>query len=170
MSAEGSVEVLGPALGAARARSAAGALARGIAAVAIVLVATVAGTGWLYLLRHTGALDAGPRLVEALPLQRLARDDAQPLLRMIVAWLPAGVVAGAMLGAATRLTRAARATVVGVLGWIVLFLAGAASDSVTASEKLLPHIAPQFGRGAIWLAAALMAAGALAVGGRRRRA
>jgi hypothetical protein len=142
----------------------AGRLGRGIAGALVALLATLAAIGWLYLLRHTGALDAGPRLHEALPLQRLAGGDAQPLLRMIVAWLPAGLVAGFGLRAVTRLGRGWRAIAVGVTGWAVLFLVGAASDSVTASEKLAPHLAPQFGRGSIWLAAVLMALGALGSG------
>jgi hypothetical protein len=135
--------------------------ARGAAATALVLAATLAGVGWLYLLRHSGTLAVGPRLHEALPLQRLAGGDAQPLLAMVVAWLPTGFVAGFALAALTRLARGWRAAVVGLGGWVVLFLAGAASDSVTASDKLAPHLAPQFGSGAIWLAAGLMALGAL---------
>lgn len=146
-----------------RLRGAAGHGARGLAAALIVVLATIAGIGWLYLLRHAAVLGYGPRLRDALPLQRLAGGDAQPLLRLACTWIPVGLVAGLALRASTRLTWAARAMVAGAGAWIVLFVAGAGSDSVTASEKLAPHIAPQFGRGALWVAAALVAAGALCV-------
>ncbi|HEU4978965.1 MAG TPA: hypothetical protein VFT42_08745 [Solirubrobacteraceae bacterium] len=150
-----------------RLSTAAGHGGRGVAAAAIVLLATIAGIGWLYLLRHAAVLGYGPRLREALPLQRLAGGDAQPLLRLACTWIPAGLVAGLALRASTRLTWAARVLVTGAGAWVVLFVAGAGSDSVTASEKLAPHLAPQFGRGALWVAAALVAAGALCVARRR---
>src|SRR4051812_25654475 len=68
------------------------------AAVALsVLVATLAAFGWLYVLRRSGAIAAGPELPDALPLQRLAGGAAQPLSRVVLAWLPAGVVAGLAL-------------------------------------------------------------------------
>ena len=121
---------------------------------------TCAGIGWLYLLRHAGALAGGPDLTDALPLQRLAGGDAQPLARIAVAFLPAGIVAGFVLRAAGFRRRVPRA--LGMLaGCAVLLMAlAAAADTITASERLSDHLVQQPQRPAIWLAAALVAAGA----------
>jgi hypothetical protein len=144
--------------------------AGGVTATVLVVVAIAAGVGWLYLLRTTRALDAGPTFTDALPLQRLAGQGTQPLLRLAVAWVPAGLVAGIALGALTSLRRIARAIVAGVVAFVVLFAAGAGSDSVTASDPLSPHIAPQLHRAALWTAVALVVCGALLAPVRRRRA
>ena len=77
---------------------------------------TAAGVGWLYALRSAHVLGAGPHVAEALPLQRLAKDDDQPLLRLVAAWLPAGLVAGLAVQAAWPMARPIRALVVGVRG------------------------------------------------------
>jgi hypothetical protein len=134
-----------------------------------VVAALAAGIGWLYALRGVGALDAGPYLHDALPLQRLAGQGDQPLLRVAAAWAPAGLAAGIVLAALTRLRRAARTAVVAACAVVILFAAGAVSDTVTASDPLSPHVAPQLGRAALWVAAALAAAGAAAAGRGRRR-
>src|SRR2546421_923768 len=55
--------------------------------------AVVAGVGWLYLLNRAHAIDLGPNAKGALPLEELARRGAQPVGRMAVAWVPAGVAA-----------------------------------------------------------------------------
>src|SRR5205085_604507 len=89
-------------------------LGRGALGVAVTVVATAAGVGWLYLLFQWGALDAGPHVSGALPLQQLAGNEAQPLLRVAVAWLPAGVAAGAALTALTRMGWVARGAEVGL--------------------------------------------------------
>jgi hypothetical protein len=135
-------------------------IARPAAALGAAILGTAAGIGWLYLLRHSAALDAGPGLREALPLQRLAGGATQPLLRLVVAWLPTGLIAGLALTAAGYRRRAARAAVMFVLTLILLVALGAMSDAVTASERLRDHLAAQPGTLAIWLAAALVAAGA----------
>jgi hypothetical protein len=136
-------------------------LARGAAAAGAVVLAVVAGAGWLYLLRDLAALAEGPRVSGALPLQRLAGGDAQPLVRVLAAWIPAALVCRMLLGTVTRLRAPGRAAAAG-LGSLVLLLAyGAVADTVTASDTLGPHVAPQLGHGATWLAAALMGAAAL---------
>ena len=66
---------------------------RRVAAVPALVVITAAGVGWLYLLRDAGALALGPHVPETLPLQRLAHGDAQPLARLVAAWLLAPVQA-----------------------------------------------------------------------------
>jgi hypothetical protein len=57
------------------------ALTRAAIGVVIAAIAVIAGVGWLYLLRDAGLLGVGPRVRDALPLQQLAGDDGQPLLR-----------------------------------------------------------------------------------------
>jgi hypothetical protein len=126
----------------------------------VAIAVTAAGIGWLYLLRRTGGLRAGPTLHEALPLQRLAGGSDQPLVRVVAAWLPAGLVSGVLLWAIGFPRRPVRAAVTFV-GCLALLLAlGAAADAVTASDPLRAHIAQQPHRVAIWLAAGLAAVGA----------
>jgi hypothetical protein len=139
-----------------------GTLGRGAAVVAMVLVAVAGGIGWLYALRHVGGLKIGPRLTDALPLQRLAGGAAQPLARIIAAWLPAGLVAGVGVGLVSRLRRPARGLVVFVLALALVLAVAAASDSVTHSESIRHHLHEQPHRAATWLAAGLMALGAVA--------
>jgi hypothetical protein len=130
---------------------------------------TAAGIGWLYLLRHAGTLDAGPGVREALPLQRLAGGAEQPLARLVVAWLPAGLAMGLLLRAAGYPRRAVRAALSFGTTLVLLLALGAAADAVTASESLQSHLAAQPHRAATWIAAALVAVGAaLPAGGGRR--
>src|SRR4051794_41252843 len=86
---------------------------RGVAAVLVPVLATLAGVGWLYLLKDVGLLDAGPAVGGALPLERLAGDDAQPLLRVLAAWIPAAAAGAAALSALTQLRPASRGIVAG---------------------------------------------------------
>lgn len=122
------------------------------------LVAAVAGFGWLYVLHRGNALGAGPRLGEALPLQRLAGGAAQPLTRVVIAWLPAGVFAGVALRWAGLGRR--RGAGVFAASLVLLLATGAAADAITASEPLARHMAPQLHREAIWVASALVGLGA----------
>lgn len=150
-----------------RARAVALGAARGLGAVLVIVAITLAATGWLDLLRRSGLLRAGPFLHEALPLQRLAGNGAQPLVRVIAAWLPAGLAGGAvlyMLGLRSRLARAA----VVFAGCALLLLAlGALADAISESDPIGMHVSEQPGRVVIWVAAALAAAGAAVVGRRR---
>lgn len=143
------------------ARSTLGSATRAVAVVLVVVGATAAGVGWLYVLRKSGVLDAGPRLAEALPLQRLAGGATQPVGRLVVAWLPTGLAAGIGLGLVSRLRRVGRAVAVFAIGLAVLLAAGAASDAVTSSEPIRRHLREQPHRAAIWVAAGLMALGAV---------
>jgi hypothetical protein len=140
-----------------------------LAGAATVVAAVAAGLGWLYLLRTAHVLAVGPRVAEALPLQRLNGDDRQPLLRMLVAWAPAALVAAAGLACFTRLRRPARALAAGGGAALLLGLTGAMSDAVTASDPFSAHIGAQPGRIAIWLPAALFAACALMPAGAAAR-
>jgi hypothetical protein len=143
-------------------------LRTGAVVVAAGLGATSAGIGWLYLLHRSGALVVGPSLGEALPLQRLAGGASQPLARIVVAWLPAGLVAGLALEAAGLRRRWVRGPALFAVCLVLLLALGAAADTVTASERLGDHLAEQPHRLVIWLAAALAGAGA-ALPGRVRR-
>lgn len=133
------------------------------------MVVTAAGVGWLYLLFQAAVLPVGPRLAGALPLQQLASSDAQPLLRLVAAWLPAGVAAGVLV---PGLGRVGRTILVGVVSAAVLIAAGAVSDAVALNERVVPHLGPQLGRAGTWVAVGLMVIGSLPVGrgrvGRRR--
>ena len=132
-----------------------------VAACLCVVVAVVAGTGWLYLLREFHGLAAGPRFDGALPLQQLARGDAQPLLRMIVAWLPAGLALGASLGLLTRLPRLIRAAVTAFGSAVLLLLASAVSDAIAENDSVSTHVSNAFSRDGVWLAVGLVACGVL---------
>jgi hypothetical protein len=143
-------------------RSATGHLARGAAVVAVVLATVAGGIGWLYALRHAGVLKAGPRLADALPLQRLAGGADQPLARVVAAWLPAGLVGGLGVALVSRLRRPVRGLAVFALALALVLAVAAASDSVTHSEPIRRHLHEQPHRAATWLAAGLMALGALA--------
>ena len=68
----------------------------GVGGVLGVLVGLLAGFGWLYVLRGLDWLGVGPRIADALPLLQLAGFDGQPLLRVVVAWVLAGALAGVL--------------------------------------------------------------------------
>jgi hypothetical protein len=156
-----------PAPLARRRRSLPLAAARAAGALVVVLGAVGAGIGWLYLLRDVGALHAGPAVPEALPLQRLAGNDAQPLARLLVAWLPTGALAGLALRAIGLERRTARAALMLPACLILLAALGATADAVTANDPLRAHVSEQAHRPATWLAACLVAL-AVALPGRRR--
>lgn len=130
--------------------------------IAAIAAAVVAGTGWLYLIRHTRVLAFGPRFGGALPLQQLAGGSAQPLGRMLAAWLPAGLALGLSLAWITRLPRWARAAVA-VLGATVLLSTGSVvSDAIAQNEPLASHIRSGLARPGVWLSIALVGVGVLA--------
>jgi hypothetical protein len=137
-----------------------------VAGLALVLLAACAGMGWLYLLREAGALDAGPRLSGALPLEQLARGDDQPLLRVVFAWVPAGVAAGVALAWATGWDRGRRALAIGLLGFVVLFATGAVSDAVAVNETVVSKLGGQFSHGGLWIEVACLVIGSLLIGRR----
>ncbi len=141
---------------------------RTLALAATGLAVVLGGLGWLFLLRGAGVLSAGPALAEALPLQRLAGGAAQPLARLVVAWLPAGLVAGALLARAGFARRWVRAALMLSVGAALLMALGGFADAITESDPLGSHLAAQPGRAAIWAAAGLLAAGAAIPRARRR--
>jgi hypothetical protein len=132
---------------------------RAVSVLALILV-TIAGLGWLYLLVSLRILGFGPDVPAALQLQRLAGNAAQPVLRVVAAWLPTGVAAGTVLLALGWRSRAARAALGFGVTAVLLLALGAAADAVTASEPLGDHLRQQPQRLAPWLAAGLVGAGA----------
>ena len=98
------------------------------AAFVIIVAGLLAGTGWLYLLRGLRWLDVGPRIGDALPLLQLASFDAQPLLRVLAAWVLAGALTGVALSQVAPRRRVAPAFVVAL---IVLLLAAQESYALT---------------------------------------
>jgi hypothetical protein len=138
----------------------------------VAVLAVCAGVGWLYLLRDSAALAAGPRLHAALPLEELASRDAQPLLRVAVAWLPAGFVVGLALGLTWRRPHAGWIAVAcGALTFAILFLTTAASEAVSQNERLTAYLGPALHRSGLWGAVAFAVIGSLpaAAAARRRR-
>ena len=134
---------------------------RPLGAVLASVLVVGGGVGWLDRLSGVALLDIGPTVPGALPLQRLAGGDAQPLARVLCAWIGAGLVMGAVLASIRRLGRARRAGLAAVIGGVTLVAIGAAQDAVTTSEPLRAHILPQLSREGLWVAVAVLAACAL---------
>jgi len=128
-----------------------------------VALVVVAATGWLYTLRNLEVLRVGPHVSGALPLQQLARSDDQPLLRLIVVWVPAGALAAALLSRWARMSAPAVLASIVAIAFVLLVLAGAMSDAVAISESVRGHIASQFTRAGTLVAVVLMLVGALPV-------
>lgn len=134
---------------------------RPVGAVLASALIVAGGVGWLNVLGGVPLLDAGPPIPGALPLQRLAGNEAQPLARVLVAWIGAGLVMGAVLAAAGRTGRLIRATVAALTGGVTLVVLGALQDSITTSEPLLGHVPPQLTREGLWVAVTVLTACAL---------
>ena len=140
--------------------------ARCALAVAFVLAALLAGFGWLYVLRGLGWLRGGPGVPDSLPLLQLAGFDVQPLGRVLVAWLAAGIVAGFLLINVRRLWRALFA---GAAALILLLLGSQAAFALTRNLRLSDVIWSRRPGLGPWLEALLFAVGC-AIPGRLPRA
>ena len=101
------------------------------AALVVMIAGLLAGIGWLYVLRGLHWLDVGPRISDALPLLQLASFDAQPLLRVLAAWVLAGAICGVALSQVAPRRRVAPAFVVAL---VMLLLA--AQESYAATRNL----------------------------------
>jgi hypothetical protein len=144
-----------------------GAVRERVATVAATGVATVAAVGWLYLFRNAVALRLGPKIGGALPLQRLAGQDAQPLPVLLLAWAPAGLLVGLVPRRGADIGPIAVAALVGAVSFAVLWVAGAAADALTANEPVGAYVGPALEHGALWVAPA--AAALCAAAARRAR-
>lgn len=152
----------GSRLSAPRAAFAFGARLTGSFAVSVAAV--VVGIGWLYVLRGLGWPTAGPRLGDSLPLMQLAGGDGQPLTRLLLAWLPTGMIAGAVL---IRTPRTWRALIVGILGLALLLLASQVSYALARNVRLGDVIWTRSPGAGAWLEGLMLAVGA-ALPGRLR--
>ena len=124
--------------------------------VVSLLLGLLAGFGWVYVLRGLGWLGGGPQIADSLPLLQLAGFDGQPLLRVVVAWVLAGVLAGLPL---VRVRPARRALITGALGLVALLLASQAASALTHNLRfsdVVWHRAPGPGP---WLEALCFAVG-----------
>ncbi len=143
----------------------------GIAAPALLLpaalAATLAVTGWLYLVGSSAALP-GPRIGDALPLDELSHHAAVPLLLFLAGWAVAGALLG-LLGRAVRIDRLTAGLVLALLVGILLDATSAVSIAVTRQisfQLAFDHAAVL---PAVYVAAALAGLGG-AVFGRTRTA
>ncbi len=129
-----------------------------------VVVLVLTGIGWLDLLRRAGVLDFGPLVPGALPLEQLAQEDRQPLLRLLLAWLPVGALAAWVLGPPGRW----RPLALAVVAFVLLVVIGAVSDAASISGPLSEHVVPQLWRAGTLVAVGLIVLGSQAVWWRRR--
>lgn len=107
-------------------------LVAAVLAAAIVLLASLlAGFGLLYRLRSQHWTGAGLPIGDSLPLLQLAGFASQPLLRIALAWVPAGMIFGL---AVVRVPAMRRGVLAAVLGTLVLLLA---SDAAFALARNL---------------------------------
>jgi len=108
-----------------------GGTLRGVAGALLVLLSVFVGIGLLYAIRGLGWAPAGPSVPDSLPLLALAHHDGQPLARVALAWVAAGVAFGLL----TRWIAPRRRTLVALLPTLILLIV--ASDASSAlSENL----------------------------------
>jgi enterochelin esterase-like enzyme len=121
-----------------------------------LLLCTLTGLGLLYAQRGLQWFAIGPPIPDSLPLLQLAGFDGQPVARVILAWLAAGVIIGFAL---IRLGPLQRSVLVGLLGVLILLLASDASYALARNVRLegvLLDRAPGLGP---WLEGVLLAVG-----------
>lgn len=111
---------------------AAGAVGVTVGGILVLMVSLLAGYGWLYALRGLHWFGAGPAAGDALPLLQLAGFDGQPVVRIVVAWLPAGLIAGvALLGVRPR----RRVVLLGPAALVLLLAASQAAYALTRNLR-----------------------------------
>ena len=102
---------------------------------AALVVCSGAALGLLYTMRQLRWLAVGPPIPDALPLLQLAGFDAQPLARVLVAALLAGLALGAAL---IRVERQRRVIFVGVFALFVMLVGSDASYALARNLRLGP--------------------------------
>jgi enterochelin esterase-like enzyme len=125
-------------------------------ATVAVVIGTLSGVGLLYSLRQLHWLTAGPSIPDALPLLQLAGFAGQPAARVIVAWIPAGVVLGLAL---IRFPAPRRTLLILMFGAVLLLFASDASYALARNlrfETVLLNREPGLGP---WVECLLLAAG-----------
>jgi enterochelin esterase-like enzyme len=141
---------------AATARRAVAAAAGVAAGAPVLLLSLLAGAGLLYALRGLYWFTAGPQVRDSLPLLQLAGFDAQPLARLAVAWLTAGVALGLIL---IRVGPLPRALAAGLLGGLLVLFASDAAFALTRNLPLGTVLSDRTPGLGAWLEALLFAAG-----------
>jgi hypothetical protein len=131
-----------------------------LAALLLGVLAAGAGIGLLYLLRSAHIAGSGPNVAGALPLEQLAGADAQPLVRLALAWLAVGVVAGALLAAFTRTSRVLTLLLAAIVAQAVLIVSAGVSDAVAYDLPLMSRLDPPLHDAGTWLAVAFLLIGA----------
>ncbi len=123
-----------PAIGLRRPLELAGAAA---IAFLVALLGVLVGIGWLYVWRGWRWFGVGPRIGDSLPLLQLAGFDGQPLLRVLLAWVLAGGLAGAGLaGIGLRgMGRVRGSALTLALALALLLLAAQASYALTRNLR-----------------------------------
>ena len=129
-------------------------------AVVLGVVAPVAGVGLVYLLRSAQIAGVGRNVAGSLPLEQLAGADAQPLARVALAWLPVGIVTGAVFAAFTRTSRVVMLVVVAVVAEAILIVSAGMSDAVANNQPLMSRLDSPLHDAGTWLAVALLVIGA----------
>jgi hypothetical protein len=120
-----------------------------------VVVCAISGVGLLYSLRQLHWLTVGPSIPDALPLLQLAGFAGQPAARVIVAWLPAGVVLGLAL---RRFSAPRRALLILMFGTVLLLFGSDGCYALARNLRLgsvLLHREPGLGP---WVECLLLAA------------
>ncbi len=124
------------------------------------LLAPVAGVGLVYLLRDAAIAGSGPRVSGALPLEQLAGADAQPLLRMVVAWIPIGIAVGGLIAVFTRSAWWLALAVLVLVAGVVLVVSGGMSNALTNNLPLTSELSTPLSDAGTWLALGLLVIGA----------
>lgn len=125
------------------------------------LIAPVAGVGLLYLLRNGGVAHVGPNAAGALPLEQLDGTDGQPLARMALAWLPVGLVSGALICAFARSSWRLALGVMVVFAGLLIEMSAAASDAIANNERVVDHLGTPLGAAGTWVSLVLLLIGAV---------
>ncbi|MFZ1879733.1 MAG: hypothetical protein WAU41_06170, partial [Gaiellaceae bacterium] len=126
---------------------------RRLGAVPLLLVATLAATGWLYVVRLPLP---GPKLGEALPLDELARHSSAPLLWFLGAWLPAAA-ALALYARRAGFERLTAALLLGAGTGLVGYLQAGVSIAVVRQIPLRDALDSASRLQSVYLPAALVA-------------
>ncbi len=141
-------------------------IAMTVATVLGLVVAVFSATGLLYGLRGLGWFPAGPKIPNALPLLQLAGFDVQPLPRVVVAWILAGVAFGVLFG---RIRPLQRGGIAAMLALALLLFASDASLALARNLRLTDVLGTTIPGIGAWLEAALFALGAALPGSRGLR-
>jgi hypothetical protein len=140
--------------------------ARALLLPPMVLIALLAGVGWLYVFRGLGWFGFGRPVHDALPLLQLAGFDRQPLARVMVAWLLSGVMLALPL---RRTPRLRRILVVASLGLALLLVASQASFALTRNLNFTHVLSSRTPGSGPWLEALMLTMGCALLGRARGR-